>query len=319
MSAPRHGVFLDAKTIACELVQPASLASWDVHQLLPASEVAASIANAHVVYTNKIPLDAAALEQAAQLELIVVAATGYDIIDLEYCRQRGIAVANSPGYSVSSVPEHAIALMFAVARAIVPYHAAAGDGTWAAADIFCLQEHRIIELRGKQVGLVGSGSLGRATAELCSNLGMHTVFLTRHDGKEDDLPRMPLEELLATSDVISLHCPLTPDTRNMIDADALAQMKPGAILINTARGALVDADALVAALDKGQLRGAGIDVLAQEPPGPEQAVLLNCRHPGLVLSPHVAWASLEAQQRLARLLATTTDSFFAGQPQHLVS
>lgn len=317
MTAERHGVFLDAKTIACELVKPASLASWDVHPLVPPAAVAASIANAHVAYTNKVPLGAESLAGAGRLELIVVAATGYDIIDLACCKERGVAVANSPGYSASSVPEHVLALIFAAARGVVPYHAAAGDGTWAAADIFCLQRHPIIELRGRQAGFIGSGSLGRASAALCASVGMKTVFLARHDGKEDELPRLGLDELLATSDVVSLHCPLTPANRGMIDAAALARMKDGAILINTARGALVDSAALVAALEAGKLRGAGIDVLAAEPP-PAAEPLLNCSHPGLVLSPHVAWASMESQQRLARMLAATTDAFFSGAPRHLV-
>lgn len=318
MSDKVTGVFLDADTIACDLVRPGCVGEWTVHRSTGPGEVPARIAPCGVAFTNKVRIGAAEIEGANGLRLIVVAATGYDIIDLGACRERGITVSNSPGYSSSSVPEHAVALMFAVARSIVPYRIEAGDGTWSGAGTFCLHTHPIVELAGKRAGIVGSGSLGRATGRLCEALGMKVSYLRRNDGGTDGLPRLPLEELLAGSDVVSLHCPLDDDNRHMVNAETLAMMKPGAILVNTARGALVDAAALAEALERGTIAGAGIDVLDSEPP-PADNPLVACRHPGLVLTPHVAWASMEVQRRLARMVADTADSFFAGKPVHVVS
>lgn len=312
------GTFLDAGTIACDLVKPGCVGDWHVHDSTTPGEAAERIAPCELVFTNKVKVGAKELERAEKLKLIVVAATGYDIIDLAECKRKDIAVANSPGYSASSVQEHAIALMFAVARSIVPYRLEAGDGTWSEANTFCLHTHPIIELAGKQVGIIGSGSLGRATGRLCAALGMKVSYLEKNDGTSDDLPRLPLDKLLASSDIVTLHCPLDANNHHMINADTLAKMKPSAILVNTARGALVDAQALCDALEGGKLAGAGIDVLESEPP-PSVNPLVQCKHPGLVLTPHVAWASMEVQLRLAQMVADTADAFFAGNPVHLVS
>ena len=293
-----RAVFLDAATVAAE-----------------------RIAKADIVITNKVRIGKRELAAAARLKLIIVAATGYDIIDVEAAQQNGVAIANSPGYSLSSLPEHAVGLMFAVARSIVPFARAASDGTWTQASTFCLHNWPIIELRGLVLGIIGSGSLGRATGKLCAALGMRPIYLERKQSPSsggDDLKRLAWDELLATCDIISLHCPLAPDNRHMFNGDAFAQMKNSAILINTARGALVDAAALVAALEDGQIAGAGIDVLDQEPP-PATNPLISCSHPALVVTPHVAWASRQAQERLLDLIAATADAFMRGQPQHLVA
>ncbi len=315
-------VFLDAATVAgADPLQPACATSWEVHQTTAPAATAERIADAAIAITNKVRIGAAEFAAAKQLKLIVVAATGYDIIDLDAAARHGVAVANSPGYSSSSVPEHAIGLMFAVARSIVPLSAEAGDGTWTSSPIFCLHTHPIVELRGLTVGLVGSGSLGRATGDLCSALGMQPVYLARDGASSaagtDGLKRLAWEELLAGADILSLHCPLDASNRNMIDAHALRMMKRSCILINTARGGLVDAAALATALETGEIAGAGIDVLDPEPP-PADHPLLACSHPGLVVTPHVAWASRQSQQRLAQLVADTADAFFSGRPQHIV-
>lgn len=311
-------VMLDAATIACELVVPSCVTEWQTFQTTTADEVANRIRDCAIVITNKVRIGEAELAAAPNLKLIVVAATGYDIINLEACRQHGVAVANSPGYSASSVPEHALALMFAVARSLVPLANSVPKGTWSKAEIFCIHDYPIIELAGKTVGIIGSGSLGRATAKLCSAVGMNVIYCQSKTKAVDDLPRVPFDELLSRADIISLHCPLDADNANLINADTIAQMKDSAILINTARGGLVDSAALVAAIESGKLAGAGIDVLASEPPSPEHP-LVKCTHPGLVVTPHVAWASLEVQHRLAKMIATTTDAFFAGNPEHIVT
>lgn len=314
-------VFLDRATVAAaEPVRPACADEWVVHDLTAPHETARRIADATVVFTNKVELRGAALASAARLKLVVVAATGYDIVDTAACRRRAVAVANSPGYSSSSVPEHALALMLAVARSIVPLCADARDGTWPAAPTFCLHTRPITELRGRTVGLVGSGSLGRSTGRLCEALGMRTLYLRREGARKagDGVERADLDELLARADVLSLHCPLTEANRGMIGPEALKKMNSSAILINTARGGLVDSPALVSALESGEIAGAGIDVLEPEPP-PADHPLLVCDHPGLVVTPHVAWASIEVQRRLVRLIAETADAFYDGKPQHLVA
>ena len=310
--------FLDAETIACPLVKPQRVTDWTIYEQTTPEQTAEHIKGCNIVFTNKVKIGPAELNTAPELRLIVVAATGYDIIDLDACRRHDVAVANSPGYSASSVQEHTIALMFAVARNIVPLRRAACDGTWSSATTFCLHTHAIIELAGKTLGIIGSGSLGCATAKLCEALGMKVVFATRHTGQQDDLPRIDLDKLLSTSDIISLHCPLDAANHHMINAAALAKMKPQAILINTARGGLVDPVALCAALEAGTIAGAGIDVLEQEPP-PADHPLLTCKHPGLIVTPHVAWASMEVQIRLAQMVADTADSYLTGTPVHLVS
>ena len=312
------GTFLDAQTIACKVRKPDSVSTWNSYDFTEPHETIERIAESHVLCTNKVKLQAAELEAAANLKLIVVAATGYDIIDMQACKAKGVVVCNSPGYSASSVPEHALALMFAVARFLVPLSRKACDGTWSASRIFCLHAHTAIELAGRRVGIIGAGSLGRATAKLCSAVGMEVVYLARENSKADGLPRVRLDELLATCDVISLHCPLSSDNHHLLNAQTLAQVKPGAIVINTARGALIDPQALVDALESGRLAGAGIDVLELEPPKSGNP-LLDCEHPGLIVTPHVGWASLASQQRLVDMLCSTCDSFFAGAPEHVVS
>ena len=314
----KSAVFLDSGTIACDLVKPSCVGDWEVHEHTEPREVAGRIAGRDIVFTNKVKIGADELGDDPAVKLIVVAATGYDIIDTQVCKRLGVAVANSPGYSASSVPEHAVALMFAVARSLVPLQREAHDGTWPSARTFCLHTHPIIELAGKRAGLIGSGSLGRATGALCEALGMDVRYLRRGGGGDGGLPRLGMDELLATSDVVSLHCPLDESNRHMIDAKAFGMMRPKAILVNTARGALVDPAALVDALESGRIAGAGIDVLETEPP-PADHPLVTCAHPGLVLTPHVAWASAEVQLRLADLVAHTADSFFAGEPVNIVA
>ncbi len=311
-------VFLDAATVSCEPVSPDCVDEWVVHSITPAKLVGARIADADIVITNKVRIGANELKVAKRLKLIIVAATGYDIIDLPACKKRGIAVANSPGYSNSSVPEHAVALMFALARSIVPLHRQAVDGTWSKAKSFCLHTMPISELRNRTVGIIGAGNLGRATGSICAALGMNVIYRASNRVKSDNLVRMPLAKLLTISDFVSLHCPLDEDSKHLINAETLAMMRPEAILINTARGGLVDATAVVEALQEGNLGGAGIDVLEIEPPAPDHP-FLTCSHPRLIVTPHVAWASTESQMKLIKMIAETADSFFADQPVNLVS
>lgn len=297
------------------------------------SEVAQRIGEAEIVITNKTPITAAALAAAPRLRMIAVAATGTDNLDLQACAARGISVSNIRDYAVHTVPEHTFALIFALRRSLLAYREAVRAGRWLESGQFCFFEFPIRNLAGSTLGIVGAGALGRATAAMGRALGLRVVFAAHDTQKTQKAQkaqndherginacdeRMPLDALLAHSDIISLHCPLTPATRHLIDADAFARMARRPILVNTARGGLVDEAALVKALQCGQISGAGFDVASEEPlpaTHPFQAILA---HPGFILTPHVAWASEEATQALADQLIDNIAGFYAGQPRNIV-
>lgn len=294
------------------------------------SEVAQRIGEAEIVITNKTPITAAALAAAPRLRMIAVAATGTDNLDLQACAARGISVSNIRDYAVHTVPEHTFALIFALRRSLLAYREAVRAGRWLESGQFCFFAFPIRNLAGSTLGIVGAGALGRATAAMGRALGLRVVFAAHDTQKTQKAQndherginacdeRMPLDALLAHSDIISLHCPLTPATRHLIDADAFARMARRPILINTARGGLVDEAALVKALQCGQISGAGFDVASEEPlpaTHPFQAILA---HPGFILTPHVAWASEEATQALADQLIDNIAGFYAGQPRNIV-
>jgi len=247
-----------------------------------------------------------------------VAATGTDIIDLAACRERGIIVANIRDYARATVPEHTLALMLALRRQLVAYRADVEAGLWQASERFCLFGHPIRDLAGSRLGLLGYGALGKSVAHLARAFGMQVAVHNRSPINEADVLEVSKEELLATSDILSLHLPLTDKTRNIIGALELASMKPTALLINTARGGLVDEAALAHALQTGVIAGAGFDVLSKEPPPPDN-VLLNLRLPNFILTPHTAWASGEAMQKLADQLIANVEAFEQGAPTNLVA
>jgi glycerate dehydrogenase len=312
-----HMVFLDRNTLRVELPRPAFPHTWRDYETTAEADAAARLAGATIAVTNKIPLRRATLEQLPALKLIAVAATGLDVIDLDYCRERGLPVTNVRDYAVHSVPEHVFALLLALRRQLFAYRADVRAGAWQKAQQFCLIHRPLRDLHGSTLGVVGYGSLGRGTAKLGEGFGMRVLVAERKDATEVRPGRVSFARMLARSDAVSLHCPLTPATRNLIGAAELAQMKPGALLINTARGALVDADALIAALHTGRLAGAACDVLPVEPPR-EGHPLLDLDLPNFILTPHHAWASDEAMHALARQLVDNLEAFVAGRPQNLV-
>lgn len=226
-------------------------------------------------------------------------------------------MSNIRHYAVHSVPEHVFALVLALRRRLLEYRADVERGRWQLAEQFCFFDHPIRDLHGSTMGIVGAGSLGRATAALATAFGMRVMFAEHPSSAAAELDFVPLERLLAESDVVSLHCPLTARTRNLIGLDQLRRMKPTAILINTARGGLVDETALVFALQQGLIAGAGFDVLSAEPPELGNP-LLELRLPHFILTPHVAWASDETMQRLADQLIDNVECFIRGEPQHLL-
>jgi glycerate dehydrogenase len=266
--------------------------------------------------TNKVVVDRAVMTACPGLRLICVAATGTNNVDLVAARERGVAVCNVTGYATPSVVQHVLALMLALATRLAEHAAAARDGRWAASELFCLLDFPFRELAGKTLGIVGYGELGRGIARVAQALGM-SVLIAQRPGGPPQQGRLPLDELLARADVVTLHVPLADNTRGLIGARALALMKPDALLINTARGGIVDEAALIATLRAGRLGGAGVDVLAVEPPR-GGSPLLDDPPPNLIVTPHVAWASREARQRLIDEVALNIRAFSEGRERNRV-
>lgn len=281
------------------------------------AEVVEKAGHAEIIITNKVPLSRQTLDSLPHLKMVAVAATGVNHIDLDACREKGIVVSNIQHYGDDAVAEHAFMLMLALVKNLPAYQRDVAAGVWEKSPQFCHFGAPIRELKGATLGIIGSGGIGQALAERAKAFGM-TILLGERKGVTQ--PRsgyVVFDELLSRADVISLHCLLNAETKHMISQPELMAMKPGAILINTARGGLVDEEALVAALKYGQLGGAGFDVLSVEPP-PASNPLLKARLPHLIVTPHVAWASHEAMSRLAQQLVDNIQGFVNGGPFYRV-
>ncbi|KAB1075196.1 D-2-hydroxyacid dehydrogenase [Methylobacterium planeticum] len=276
-------------------------------------EIVERLQDADIALINKVPMRAETLKRLPRLKLIAVAATGTDVVDKAQAKQQGITVVNIRNYAFNTVPEHVVALMFALRRAIVPYANSVRRGDWSKSTQFCYFDYPIYDIAGSTLGIVGYGALGKSIGKRAEALGMKVIAY-------DVFPQEGLvdfETILSQSDVITLHVPLTPETKNMIGRDELAKMKRTAILINTARGGLVDEAALLEALKDGTIAGAGFDVVAQEPPK-DGNVLADADLPNLIVTPHVAWASKQAMQILADQLVDNVEAYVAGKPQNVV-
>lgn len=310
-------VFLDRDSLLAEVRRPSFEHAWTEHGTSGAGQVVDRLRGATIAITNKAPLRAADIAQLPDLKMVAVAATGTNNVDLDVCRARGIVVSNIRNYSLVSVPEHCFSLILALRRNLNAYRADVEAGRWEASTQFCLLGHPIADLAGSRLGIVGYGALGRKVAALGRAFGMRIAVVSRSPLHDADVDVLSLDELLATSDVVSLHLPLNQQTTNMIGARELAGMKRSALLINTARGGLVDEAALAQALTDGVIGGAGFDVLSQEPPAPDNP-LLALRLPNFILTPHVAWASAGAMQTLADMLIDNVEAFAAGTPLNVV-
>ena len=310
----RHSiVFLDRATLGVPLPSPSFAHDYREYDATRPDQVVERLRDATIAIDNKVSLREAALAQLPKLKLIALAATGSDCIDKAYCRAHGIAVSNIRDYATDTVPEHVLALIFALRRSLIPYDRDIRRGKWRTVGQFCYFDQPIGQIAGSTLGIVGFGALGRALAARAKALGMDILVHTRSGGDGT----VDLDTLLGRSDVVSLHCPLTPATRNLIGPRELGLMKPGAILINTARGGLVDEAALAEALTAGRIAGAGIYVLTEEPPV-NGNVLLDLDLPNLIVTPHVAWASRPAMEALAEQLTGNIEAFVAGSPRNLV-
>jgi glycerate dehydrogenase len=313
-------VVLDRETLAPEIQvrRPDFAHEWVEHDRTAADQVADRIADADIVVTNKVALGRETLEASPRLKMIAVAATGTDIIDLACCRERGIVVSNIRGYAIHTVPEHTFALILALRRSLIGYRDAVRRGRWQEAGQFCFFDYPIDDLHGSRLGIIGEGAIGQAVAAIARGFGMTPLFAA-HKGSTGLGPLYtPWDEVLETSDVITLHCPLTPATRNMIALPEFKAMRRRPLLINTARGGLIDEADLVLALRDGLIAGAAIDVLPKEPPGGDNPLLQLLDLPNFILTPHVAWASSEAIQTLADQLIDNIEAFAAGTPRNVV-
>jgi glycerate dehydrogenase len=294
-----HLVFLDAATLDRQDLDLSALGAFGpltLHRVTTAEQVTERIAGATIVITNKVPITAASLAATPSVKLIVSAATGVNQIDLDACQARGITVCNVAGYSTDSVAQHTFALLLNLVTAVNRY--SADSRKWPSFPIFTSLAHPVTELAGKTLGIVGLGTIGHAVAKIAAAFGMNVVAFSRDPASPaSDVPRLGGADFFRTCDVITLHCPLTPQTRHFINRETLSLMKSTALLLNTGRGPLIDEAALAAALRAGHIGGAGLDVLAVEPP-PADHLLLAHDLPNLLVTPHTAWTSREARQRL---------------------
>jgi glycerate dehydrogenase len=314
-------VFLDRGTFAPEvdLVRPSIEHEWVEYENTPADKIVERLKGATVAITNKVPIRRESLEQLPDLKMVSVAATGYDVIDIPACKDHGVSVSNVRGYATHTVPEHTFGLIFALRRGIVGYQRDVANGMWQKSGQFCFHTHPIKDLAGSVLGIFGEGNLGQGVADIAKAFGMKPVFAA-HKGVSGLGPLYtPFDEVLETADIITLHCPLMDSTRNMIAMPEFRKMKKKPFIINTARGGLVNEADMVQALEEGLIAGIGFDVLTKEPPAPDQPLLKVMDRPNVIITPHVAWASLEAQTECWRQTVDHVNAFFDGHPRNVLT
>jgi len=317
MITKEYLVFLDRATLHADLRIPDFDHVWVEQPACKAEEAADLLWRATVAITNKTPITRAVLEACPKLRLIAVAATGVNNIDLEACRERGVAVCNIRGYAEHTVPEHVFMLLLALRRNLIAWRETLRKDMWQKAEQFCLFDHEIHDLHGSTLGLIGYGSVGAGVEHLARAFGMDVLIAEHKDAASIRPGHHAFDEVLARADHISLHTPLTEATRGLIGAREFALMKRNAVLINTARGGVVDEAALVTALTTRRIAGAGFDVLSVEPPS-QGNPLLDLKLPNFLLTPHVAWSSREAMQALADQLIDNIEAFVRGEERNRV-
>lgn len=319
--AKTKGVFLDVASIDRGDLDLSVLMNtgldWTLHDATKPGETTVRVENAEVIVSNKVVLDRSILAKPQSLRLVCIAATGTNNIDLDAARELNIAVTNVTGYATSAVVQHVFGLILALATHLPDYQKLIKARRWQQSDQFCLLDFPIWELQGKTLGIVGYGEMGRAVAPVAKAFGMKVLVSQRPTGTEK-AGRVPFDELLSNVDVLSLHCPLTESTHHLIGARELAMMKPTALLINTARGGIVNEQALAEALKAGQISGAGVDVLSNEPPN-QGNPLLDPSIPNLIVTPHIAWASLETRQRLIEEVTKNIEAFMKNESRNRIT
>ena len=315
MAARPSAAFLDYATLGrgVDTTRLEELVDATYYDCSATSEVAARVVDCDIAILNKAKLGAAAIKGAKRLKLIALVATGSDNVDVSAAKERGVAVANIRDYCSTAVVQHVFALVLGLTQQIAGYSARVRAGAWQESRTFAMFDYPIRELTGRVLGLCGYGSLGQSVGRVGECLGMRVIVSARPGTERAEVPkgRVHFDDVIEQSDVLSLHCPLTPATRNMIGAPQLKRMKPDAILINTARGGLIDSEALVAALKAGEIAGAGIDVLVHEPPRKGDP-LLAPDVPNLIVTPHIAWAARESRQRALDQVTENIADFLGG-------
>ncbi len=315
-------VFLDRETIGPSVVlnRPQTEHEWTVYPRTKPDQVLDRAADADIIITNKVPLRSEHLAQLPKLKMIAIAATGYDIVDVATCSERGIVVSNVRGYAVNTVPEHTFALIFALKRNLINYRQDVIDGEWSRSEQFCFFSHNIEDLNGATIGIIGRGVLGQTVAKIARALGMQVCFSGRKGATNmNGEDYTPFEEVLAISHVISLHLPLSESTHHLISYAEFEMMQNKPILINTSRGGLVDEVAAVDALDRGLISGLGFDVLSKEPPPTDNPLLAVSHRKNVIITPHVAWTSEAAMQTLWDQTIGHISYFLAGKPTNVIT
>ena len=316
-----RGIFLDQRSLDRNDLDLSGLEtvvdSWYNYEVSHDEEIGERLHDADIVVTNKVALDKRLLASANRLKLICIAATGTNNVDLDAAREAGIAVCNVVRYATPSVVQHTFALILSLTRRLTEHRDAIRRGDWQHSEQFCLLDYPIRELNGLTLGIIGYGELGRAVARVAECFGMQVIIAQRPGSMAEQADRVALDRLLGDADIVSLHCPLAENTRHLIGKRELALMKNDALLINTARGGIVDETALAQAIITGTIGGAGVDVLAEEPPQ-HGSPLLEVDSPRLLLTPHVAWASRSARQRLIDEVVMNIESFLQGQQRNRI-
>ena len=313
-----NGVFLDSESLAdLDLTSLQALFdNLEVYEQTAPQQTEERIRNAEVVIVNKVKLSRNIIEAAPHLKLICLVATGTDNVDCLAAREHNITVCNCQAYGIDSVVQHVFAMILALHTNLIPYTQAVNKGKWQQASQFCLLNYPIVELKGRTLGIMGYGTLGKGVARIAEAFGMN-ILLGQRPGTSQE-GRIPLPELLPQVDVLTLHCPLTDQTRNLIGKDALQLMKPTSFLINAARGGIVEETALAEALLAGTIAGAATDVLTKEPPDSTNP-LLATDIPNLIITPHCAWGSYQARGRIVSQTVENINAFFAGNPARMVN
>nr|ELR5041748.1 D-2-hydroxyacid dehydrogenase [Providencia stuartii]ELR5083567.1 D-2-hydroxyacid dehydrogenase [Providencia stuartii] len=283
------------------------------------SDVIERVKDADVIITNKVKITKEIIESAKRLKFISVAATGTDIIDIDACNEHNILVSNIRNYAVNTVPEHTFALILALRRSLLAYTQSVQNGRWQESGQFCYFDYKINNLSGSTLGIIGDGVLGKAVADIAKAFGMKVLF-SSYKGTNNMGPLYtPFEEVIANSDIISIHCPLLKSTKDLISFPEFEKMKPSCILINTARGGIVNESALYNALINNKILGAGFDVCISEPPEKDSDIMKMTQLPNFILTPHISWASFEAIQTLSDMMMDNIEAFLSGHPKNLVN
>lgn len=296
----------------------AELCELTVYERTAVCDVVSRCKDADAVFSNKVMFDGTNLDELGSLKYIGVLATGYNIVDMELCREKGIVVTNIPGYATKAVGQMVFALLLELTHHVGEHSRGVHDGKWSRSADFCYWDYPLVELNGKTMGIIGYGDIGRSVARIARGFDMNVIAYDVDKGKieADGIGAVEMERIFADSDVLSLNCPLTEDTRGLVNAKTLAKMKPSAFLINTGRGPLVDEADLAAALNEGVIAGAGIDVLSQEPPAKDN-VLFSAKN--CIITPHIAWGTQAARTRLIDIAAENLRGFIEGRRVNVVS